>query len=135
MKELLTKKNIIIASAVLVLVVGIILIIVLNKNKDVEAKPQSIYKEIIVDGLSFHDAAIVEENGLYTYAVKVKNNNKSDYKLQYFIFKFYDKNNKEIASLVGYVGDVVKKGDETTVTSNVDIDIRDAKKVEISIIK
>ena len=134
MSKYLTKKNIIIACS-LIAVIVLIIVLAVACSKEKQIGPQPVYEEIIVDGLKFDDAIILEENGLYTYNLKIKNTNKKDFKLKYFIFKLYDKDNKEITSLIGYIGDVIKSGKETTVTSNVDIDIRNAKKFEIIINK
>ena len=59
--------------------------------------------------------------------------NKKDYKMKYFVFDIYDKNDNKIASSIGYASNVIKKGQKVKINSNVDIDITGAKKITITI--
>lgn len=131
-KKNFTKRNIII---ILVIICAILISLIACKifTKNDEPEKNFISSEIKVDGLNFKNGSVVKNGDLYTYSVEVENNNKKDYKMNYFVFDFYDKNDNKIASSIGYASNVIKKGQKVKINSNVDIDITDAKKITITI--
>lgn len=131
-KKIFTKRNIII---ILGIICAILISLIACKifTKNVEPEKNLISSEIKIDGLNFKNGSVVKNGDLYTYSVEVENSNKKDYKMKYFVFNFYDKNDNEIASSIGYASNVIKKGQKVKINSNVDIDITDAKKITITI--
>lgn len=130
----LDRKKILAIVAFVILIL-IIILFVIFKTKNDETKLNSIYNEIKLNNLVFKNASIIENNGLYTYTVDIYNNSKKDYKMQYFIFEFYDDKDKIIATMVGYSNENIKANKKVTVNSTIDKDISKSKKIKIKIEK
>ena len=131
-KKFFTKKNVII-----ILVIFFVILISLTTckifKKNIEPEKNLISSEIKIEGLNFKNGTVVKNGDLYTYSVEVENSNKKDYKMKYFVFDFYYKNDNKIASSIRYASNVIKKGQKVKRNSNVDIDLTGAKKITITI--
>ena len=135
MKKYLTKKNVIIVSAVLIVLLTVTISLILFNKKDSYSAKESVYQTVVVKDLRFKNDSIVKDGSLYTYTVEVENLSKNEYEVNNVSFKFYDSNDKEIANMLGYVGKKMKPNEKVVVTSTVDIDIRNASEVEIVVEK
>lgn len=117
---------------------------ILIKNKDkkddkkvpsaVEANTnKNVVKEQEVDGLRFSNTALVIENGESKLTTEVKNTTKQDIELKSFNIIAKDKNGKEIVTLLGYVGEVIKKGETKNIISSTDRNLSKASSLEYNI--
>lgn len=132
MKNVNIKKIIIVL--VLVLLLSISLYLYFNKKSDSNST-ESIYKDITVEDILFTNSNIIHEDGLYTYTVNIKNTGKNSKYINMIKFYFYDKDNKEIATLIGYVDKKLDNNQTDLITASCDSNIKDFDHLEIKILK
>ena len=120
-----------IASAVIVLVIGIVLITI---GKSLASNDTSLLRTQVVDGLSFENAAISCESGVCTFTVDVYNENKSTYNLKYIDIEFKQPDNSVI-TLVGYIGESLDSEEGRKITASIDKNLEDSTGLEYKINK
>ena len=120
-----------IASAVIVLVIGIVLITI---GKSLASNDTSLLRTQVVDGLSFENAAISCESGVCTFTVDVYNENKDVYTLKDIDIKF-KQTDDTVITLVGYIGEELQSEEGRKLTASIDKSIEDSVDLEYKINK
>lgn len=135
MSDILKNKKTIIAIAILIPVLIAVIVLLNNVSYSEKENPnlQSINKEQIVEGLKISEGLIIKDKGLSNYTANVTNTTSESKKVEYVTFTFYDKDNKNIVTLYGYVGRELAAEESVQVSASVDKDITAAEKVEISV--
>ena len=138
-KEIMKKekpRNIVIAF--LVGIIGVVVIgtgvsygsiMWLKNSEDTE-----YLKDQKVGEISFEKAQLVYEDGITTLSVEMHNNGISDYNLSYVSINVKDENDN-VSTLIGYVGDTLKKGEGKIITASIDKDLSNSKDIEYVINK
>lgn len=104
----------------LVLLLGILGII-----KSTFAIDDSDYLNVqIVDDLEFTNAFENYTDNIYTFNVEVTNTKEEEYKLKTIDIVFKDKNNNEIETLNGYIGDSLESKEKKILSVSVDKEIK-----------
>ena len=136
------KKTIMMAFALL-LTVGLVTGCGCSK-KDDKKKEDSVVKEntkeeVIkdreVDGIKVTNTSLVTVDGMSTLETTVTNVTDEDYNLVEYKIIVKDKKGNVIVELPGFVGDTIKAGESTVLTSSVDKDLTTAESIEIEVIK
>ena len=91
-------------------------------------------KDQKVGEISFEKAQLVYEDGITTLSVEMHNNGSSDYNLSYVSINVKDENDN-VSTLIGYVGDTLKKGEGKIITASIDKDLSNSKDIEYVINK
>ena len=124
----LEKKNKTVVKGILLVVIfSIVLIGIRNSYANVEG---AYLNDQTVSGLLFSDASLEYENGLTTYTVDVSNTLEEEYNLKNINIIFKDKNNKEIVTLIGYVGENLKVTDKKILEASVDKELKDIEAIQ-----
>ena len=138
-KEIMKKekpRNIVIAF--LVGIIGVVVIgtgvsygsiMWLKNSEDTE-----YLKDQKVGEISFEKAQLVYEDGITTLSVEMHNKGNSDYNLSYVSINVKDENDN-VSTLIGYVGDTLKKGEGKIITASIDKDLSNSKDIEYVINK
>ena len=127
------KGLIIIIISVLVIVIGITAFGLIYRYKLLH--DNNISKTQVVSKLKISDGHIINDDGIYTYTVRVTNPTKKSVKVDSMLFTFYDKKNKKIAKLMGPVYATIKKDETIVVQASVDTSLKNANRVEIEVKK
>lgn len=101
-----------------------------NKKNSIE-----VSKQKNVDGFEFSTGKITYKDGISTFETKIKNNNKENIEIKYIMITVYDKNNTVITEIPGYIGETIKKNETKKISSSIDIDLTNTKKIEYKIVK
>ena len=124
----LEKKNKTVVKGVLLVVIfSIVLIGIGNSYSNVEG---AYLNDQTVSGLLFSDASLEYENGLTTYTVDVSNTLEEEYNLKNINIIFKNKNNNEIVTLIGYIGENLKITDKKILEASVDKELKDIEAIQ-----
>ena len=133
------KKLIMLISIIPLLILVLILVnnisYSVNDNKNDSTNTQSIKNEQVVEGLKISDNLIIQDKKLYTYTTNVTNTTTETKKVDQLLFTFYDKENKKIVTLYGYIGREIEPNETVSVSASVDKDITKSEKLEIELMK
>lgn len=133
------KKLIMLISIIPLLILVLILVnnisYSVNDNKNDSTNTQSIKNEQVVEGLKISDNLIIQDKKLYTYTTNVTNTTTETKKVEQLLFTFYDKDNKKIVTLYGYIGREIEPNETVSVSASVDKDITKSEKLEIELMK
>lgn len=133
------KKLIMLISIIPLLIIVLILVnnisYSVNDNKNDSTNTQSIKNEQVVEGLKISDNLIIQDKKLYTYTTNVTNTTTETKKVEQLLFTFYDKENKKIVTLYGYIGREIEPNETVSVSASVDKDITKSEKLEIELMK
>ena len=133
------KKLIMLISIIPLLILVLILVnnisYSVNDNKNDSTNTQSIKNEQVVEGLKISDNLIIQDKKLYTYTTNVTNTTTETKKVEQLLFTFYDKENKKIVTLYGYIGREIEPNETVSVSASVDKDITKSEKLEIELMK
>lgn len=102
--------------------------IIVNEEKEV-------IKDQQFEGLTMTNTSLVTTEGNSKLVTQVTNNTGSDYYLNEFKIIVKDAKGEVIATLPGYVGEVIPNGETRTIDSNTDKDLSKAKSIEYSVLK
>ena len=106
-----------------------------TKNDVKTNTEENVVKDQEVDGLKMTNTSLTITNGISTLVTEVSNNTGSDYQLEEFTIIIKDKDGNVLATIPGYVGDVIENGSTKTIDSSIDIDLSNASSVEYEIKK
>ena len=138
-KKMDKKKLIMLISIIPLLILVLILVnnisYSVNDNKNDSTNTQSIKNEQVVEGLKISDNLIIQDKKLYTYTTNVTNTTTETKKVEQLLFTFYDKDNKKIVTLYGYIGREIEPNETVSVSASVDKDITKSEKLEIELMK
>lgn len=96
----------------------------------------NIGKEQTVDNLKITDASLLLYNdGNTKYQANVTNESDSEVELKYIEIKFFDKDDKELDTFIGYIGSKLMMDESREMTCNKGTDLSQAVRVEYKIIK
>ena len=113
------KKLIMLISIIPLLILVLILVnnisYSVNDNKNDSTNTQSIKNEQVVEGLKISDNLIIQDKKLYTYTTNVTNTTTETKKVDQLLFTFYDKENKKIVTLYGYIGREIEQNETVSV--------------------
>ena len=136
------KKRIIVGLIVVSFIIGCV-VLVKGCSKDDNSKPISIekteaieitdpeiIKDQVVDGLKFKNRVFVIQDGVSRIITEVTNNTGTDYSIKEYNIIIKDKNGKTLATLTGYVGEVIKNKDTKIIDTSIDRDLRDVATIE-----
>lgn len=101
---------------------------VINTNEDV-------IKDQTFDGLQMTNTSLVTTDGISSLVTEVTNNTGSDYYLNEFTITVKNADGTVVATLPGYVGEVIRNGETKTINSSIDIDLSSATSIEYSVVK
>ena len=90
-------------------------------------------KDTTINNVKISDIKIKEENGITKYQANVKAIEEGNIKYIKILFK--DSENKDIVTLVGYIGTTLKKDENKTIDASTDADLSQVKSVEYEVIK
>lgn len=124
----INKKRIIIGLAVLVFVVAIYGI-----GRSL-ASPNSVFKTVKVDGLSFENASVTYDKKMSSFTVDVYNENKSTYRLSTINIKLEDKKGNNIV-LTYDIESLESNEGRKIIIDNIDYDLRNYNKISYTITK
>lgn len=123
----LNKKTIVITiSLLLILIIGILIICLLSKDKVTTSKK--------VDGLLITDSKIEYNGEISVLSSNVKNitkEKKEDIKLK---ITFFNKSKKEITSVTGYLGDIESK-QTTELNAAISLELKNVYDIKYEMIK
>lgn len=109
------KKKLIIAGIIIAVIVGLIVLYNVTRDKTLISKTK------IIQGIKFADAKITETNGKYTFYVTITTE-KSLLEVEDFDATIYDKEGNRLETLTGYIGNIDKNSKkEITIESNEDL--------------
>lgn len=91
---------------------------------------EDVIKDQEVEGLRFSNTSLIMENGRSKLTTEVKNLTGEDIDLQSFDILVKDKDGKEMVTLLGYVGEVIKADETRIITSETDVDLTKAAAIE-----
>ena len=132
-KKIEKKKLIIgISSITLLLVVGITIGVTFSNN-GVEVFNNVELKDVVIEDIELNTVSIEEENGTYTYKAELKSN--AEISLKYVEIIVKDDKDEEIVTLIGYVGNTLKKNQKFNVEASTDADISKLKSIDYKIVK
>ena len=135
MKEMIKNKKIVMVIGLIpiVLLVLILVVNITNSANDGGTNVNNINSEQVVEGIKISEGLIIQDKGIYNYTAKVTNTTEATKKVDYVSLTFYDKDNKKLITLYGYVGRDVKTNEEVPISASVDKDITGATRVEIEV--
>lgn len=96
---------------------------------------EDVIKDQIVEVFRFENTSLVYENGTSTLETIVTNTSNIDQTIKEFHIIVKDKNDKEIITLIGFIGDTIKSGETKSISSNCYDDLTNAVSIEYKIIK
>jgi len=96
---------------------------------------QEVIKDQEFEGLKMTNTSLVTAEGNSKLVTQVTNNTGSDYYLNEFKIIVKDEKGEVIATLPGYVGEVIPNGETRIIDSNTDKDLSKAKSIEYSVEK
>lgn len=116
-----------------------------GKDKEVEKEteqPESVInnnenvvKDQTFEGLQMTNTSLVTTDGISTLVTEVTNNTGADYYLNEFVITVRAADGTVMATLPGYVGEVILNGETRTINSSIDIDLSTAASIEYSVTK
>ncbi len=134
------KRLIMVLCGILVFVLVFLLAFGLFRGKDSKDKTtendthantsEDVIKDQEVEGLRFSNTSLIMENGGSKLTTEVKNLTGEDIDLQSFDILVKDKDGKEMVTLLGYVGEVIKADETRIITSETDVDLTKAAAIE-----
>ena len=134
------KRVIMVLCGILVFVLVFLLAFGLFRGKDSKDKTtendthantsEDVIKDQEVEGLRFSNTSLIMENGGSKLTTEVKNLTGEDIDLQSFDILVKDKDGKEMVTLLGYVGEVIKADETRIITSETDVDLTKAAAIE-----
>lgn len=143
MKKITEEKKkilIMVLCGILVFVLVFLLAFGLFRGKDSKDKTtendthantsEDVIKDQEVEGLRFSNTSLIMENGGSKLTTEVKNLTGEDIDLQSFDILVKDKDGKEMVTLLGYVGEVIKADETRIITSETDVDLTKAAAIE-----
>ena len=107
-------------------------------NEGGKVDPNTIVHTIdeqTIEGLTFTDAVVEFKNNESTFNVKVSNNTESPIAVNQIIMHLKDKDNNELAYLVGTIADTIQPGENRTIGSSYAGDFSEAIHVDYEVIK
>ena len=120
------KKRTICISVIVLIVIGCIFYFTRNTHS---TEDDGVFKNQVVDNLSFENGDIKVSNGASTITVDVYNDTDSDYILSTIdVVVTLEDNSKE--TLTGYVGDKIKTHEAKVLSVSVDKDLSNIKSIE-----
>ena len=120
------KKRAIGISVVVLLVIGCI---VYFTGRTHSTSDDGVFKNQIIDNLSFENGDLKVSNGESTITVEVYNDTDSDYTLSTIdVIVTLEDNTKE--TLTGYVGDKIKTHEAKVLSVSIDKDLTNMKSIE-----
>ena len=139
-KNKMDKKKLIMLISIIPLLILVLIIVnnisySVNDNKNDSTNTQSIKNEQVVEGLKISDNLIIQDKKLYTYTTNVTNTTTETKKVEQLLFTFYDKDNKKIVTLYGYIGREIEPNETVFVSASVDKDNTESEKLEIELMK
>lgn len=110
-----------------------------NDNKSKETKTEyntneGVVEDKEVEGLKLTNTSLKTSENYSTLVTSVSNPTKEDKYVRIFNIFVKDKDGNTIITLQGYVGGVVPAGETRNITSNVDMDLSKAYKVEYELV-
>ena len=134
------KRLIMVLCGILVFVLVFLLAFGLFRGKDSKDKTTEndthantsgdVIKDQEAEGLRFSNTSLIMENGGSKLTTEVKNLTGEDIDLQSFDILVKDKDGKEMVTLLGYVGEVIKADETRIITSETDVDLTKAAAIE-----
>ncbi len=129
------KKMRIMGIGVIAFILILTFTLVLNYTFSIET-PNTFYgvklNNAVVKSITLSNINMVEENGITKYEAKIST--KEEKKINYIRIVFKDEDNKEIVSLIGYVGSSIKSGEERKIEASTDADLSKVKTIEYEIV-
>ena len=119
--------------AALIVVAGIVTFGIVCRYKLLHSN--NISKTQVVGKLKVSDGNIINDDGLYTYSVNVKNPTKKTISAKSLKFTFYDKDNKKLTILLGYINSEIEPDHSMTVMASTDVNLKKANRVKIELKK
>ena len=120
------KKRVVGISVVVLLVVGVIFFLTRNTHSTGD---DGVFKNQVIDNLSFENGDLEVTNGTSTITVDVYNDTDSDYALSTIdVVVTLEDNSKE--TLTGYVGDKIKTHEAKVLSVSIDKDLSSIKSIE-----
>lgn len=96
---------------------------------------EEVIKDQEFEGLKMTNTSLVTVGGVSTLVTEVSNNTGSDYYLNEFTITAKNADGKVLATLPGYVGDVIRNGETKVINSSIDIDLSSATSIEYSVVR
>ncbi len=127
------KVTIALIVAAVLVIAGIVTLGIVIRYKLLHTN--NINKTQVVGKLRISDGVIIKDEGLYTYSVNVKNPTKKTIKAKSLLFTFYDKDNKKVTTLLGYVNSEIEPDHSMTVMASTDVNLKKANRVKIELKK
>lgn len=87
-----------------------------------------------LNGLKFTNTSLIYSDNSSKLKTLVTNNTDSDIEVKIFDIYVKDKDGNNIVTLVGYVGEVVPRGNSREIESYVDMNLKDAYSIEYKIV-
>ncbi len=129
------KRMVAIIVVVLILLTAIMTLVTYNKFKNEDVKDVGITKDEKVNGLNFTDTTFKEKESQYVLQMNVTNPSKKEIDLKEVDIVLKDKDGKEIATLLGYIGEPMKANEIRTMTINAAMDLSKVKSKTIKVKK
>ena len=134
------------AFAIVVFLVAIIIVLKLTPTKK-ESKPDAdkeemieitdpnVIKNQVVDGIDFTETLFVVQNKKTRLLVQVTNNTEEDYTLKEYNIIIKDKDGKVLATLPGYIGELLSSHETKVLNATIDKDLRDVAEIVYEVVK
>lgn len=137
MKKIMENKKLVTLIGLIPIII-LILVIVINitySANEEGTNVNNITQEQVVEGIKISEGLIIQDKGIYNYTAKVTNTTSTTSYIEYITLSFYDKDNKKLTTLYGYVGREVAPNEEVPVSASVDKNITSATRVDIEVKK
>lgn len=106
------------------------------EKDDIHANTEEdVIKDQTVGVFQFENTSLVYENGTSTLETTVTNTSNTDQTIREFHIIVKDENDKEIVTLIGFIGNTIKAGEVRSISSNCHDDLTNANSIEYKIIK
>ena len=134
--EFLIKWKVLIIILLIILITVLLILLKFDKSRDVVISNddneniintnKGIISDVDYKGLHFNNISLVGNDGMFVFNADVKNNTNHDIEIEKFNIEFYDKDNKEIITILGYIGDKILPNSKTTVNATTSVDLSQA---------
>lgn len=128
-------KKIITLTAIILLSISIVTGCGKKKEEDNYNTNTGVIEDKEQNGLTFTNTSLKVSDTGSTLVTLVTNTTENDIEVRVFNIIIKDKKGKEITTLKGYVGDIVKAGEAKEIVSNSDLDLSDATDVTYEEVK
>ena len=100
-----------------------------TKENKIVIDKKDVVKEQEIDGIKISNVNLNVIDGLSTYTATVTNTTDKNISIEDIDIIIKDKEEKELVSMLGYIGGTIKPNDKKEIISTTDLDLNDANSI------